>query len=129
MYETMANFWTEAVQVKVPQVTVYFWIIKVLCTTVGETFADLLNLNAGLGYDKTIAITFSILVVLLVIQFGLSFYVPFVYWASVVFIRYVPNSWYTVRCSSFAAFKHLCCGIQTCSRHVHLCNICLLNLL
>ncbi|WP_434028135.1 hypothetical protein [Streptomyces graminofaciens] len=32
---------------KVPEVTVYFWVIKVLCTTVGETAADLLNEKAG----------------------------------------------------------------------------------
>jgi uncharacterized membrane-anchored protein len=34
---------------KVPEVTLYFWIIKILCTTVGETAADLLNENLGLG--------------------------------------------------------------------------------
>ncbi|MGW2718449.1 hypothetical protein [Streptomyces sp. NPDC001492] len=34
---------------KVPEVTVYVWVIKVLCTTVGETAADLLNEKAGLG--------------------------------------------------------------------------------
>jgi uncharacterized membrane-anchored protein len=33
---------------KVPEVTVYFWIIKVLCTTVGETFADFLNDRSAL---------------------------------------------------------------------------------
>ena len=34
---------------KVPEVTLYFWVIKVLCTTVGETAADFLNENLGLG--------------------------------------------------------------------------------
>ena len=34
---------------KVPEVTLYFWIIKVLCTTVGETAADYLATNVGLG--------------------------------------------------------------------------------
>ena len=38
---------------KVPEVTLYFWIIKVLCTTVGETAADYLNDNLGLGLTKT----------------------------------------------------------------------------
>ena len=38
---------------KVPEVTLYFWIIKVLCTTVGETAADFLNDNLGLGLTKT----------------------------------------------------------------------------
>ena len=34
---------------KVPEITVFFWIIKVLATTVGETAADFLNTNLGLG--------------------------------------------------------------------------------
>ena len=34
---------------KVPEITLYFWIIKILCTTVGETFADFLNTNFNLG--------------------------------------------------------------------------------
>ncbi|MGB8257396.1 MAG: hypothetical protein WCE71_18855, partial [Pseudonocardiaceae bacterium] len=34
---------------KVPEVTIYFWVIKVLATTVGETAADFLNTNLGLG--------------------------------------------------------------------------------
>ena len=38
---------------KVPEVTLYFWIIKVLCTTVGETAADFLNDTMGLGLSKT----------------------------------------------------------------------------
>ncbi|GAB3829396.1 hypothetical protein [Dactylosporangium cerinum] len=42
---------------KVPEVTVYFWIIKVLATTVGETAADLLNMNLGLGLTWTTVVT------------------------------------------------------------------------
>ena len=38
---------------KVPEVTLYFWVIKVLCTTVGETAADFLNDNLGLGLTNT----------------------------------------------------------------------------
>ncbi|MCU1394036.1 MAG: hypothetical protein JWM34_2464, partial [Ilumatobacteraceae bacterium] len=34
---------TKALLSKVPEVTIFFWIIKILCTTVGETFADYLN--------------------------------------------------------------------------------------
>ena len=34
---------------KVPEITLYFWIIKVLCTTVGETAADYLNVNLNFG--------------------------------------------------------------------------------
>ena len=38
---------------KVPEVTIFFWIIKVLCTTVGETFADFLGTNLNLGLTNT----------------------------------------------------------------------------
>ena len=38
---------------KVPEVTVYFWIIKILCTTVGESFADYINETLGFGLTKT----------------------------------------------------------------------------
>jgi uncharacterized membrane-anchored protein len=38
---------------KVPEVTLYFWVIKVLCTTVGETASDYLSGNVGLGLTKT----------------------------------------------------------------------------
>ena len=42
---------------KVPEITIYFWVIKVLCTTVGETAADFLNTNLHLGLTGT---TFAI---------------------------------------------------------------------
>jgi uncharacterized membrane-anchored protein len=54
---------------KVPEVTLYFWIIKILCTTVGETAADFLNSNLGLGLTKTTFLTAALLVVALVFQF------------------------------------------------------------
>ena len=74
---------------KVPEVTLYFWIIKILCTTVGETAADFLNDNLGLGLTRTTAITTLFLVVALVFQFRLRLYVPAVYWVAVVLISVV----------------------------------------
>ena len=38
---------------KVPEVTFYFWVIKIMCTTVGETAADYLNVNLGFGLTNT----------------------------------------------------------------------------
>ena len=38
---------------KVPEVTVYFWVIKILCTTVGESFADYINETLGFGLTNT----------------------------------------------------------------------------
>ncbi len=47
---------------KVPEITAYFWVIKILCTTVGETFADNLNENLGLGLTNTSYIMGAVLI-------------------------------------------------------------------
>ena len=65
--------------VKVPQITMYFWIIKVLATTVGETFADFLNVQLGLGLNGTSVATFIALALVLVFQFRGKGYKPPVY--------------------------------------------------
>ncbi|MCU1672712.1 MAG: hypothetical protein JWN77_825 [Frankiales bacterium] len=74
---------------KVPEVTVYFWVIKVLCTTVGESFADYVNETLGFGLTNTTITFTSALVVVLVVQFRLDRYVPAVYWLAVVLISVV----------------------------------------
>jgi len=71
---------------KVPEVTLYFWLIKIMCTTVGETAADYLNDNLGFGLSKTTYIAGALLVALLIAQFRTRRYVPSVYWAVVVVI-------------------------------------------
>jgi uncharacterized membrane-anchored protein len=74
---------------KVPEVTLYFWLIKVLCTTVGETASDYLAGNLSLGLTKTTFITGALLLVTLVFQFRLRKYVPGVYWLGIVLISVV----------------------------------------
>jgi len=71
---------------KVPEVTLFFWIIKIMCTTVGETAADYLNDNLGFGLTNTTYVTGGLLAVLLFAQFRLRRYVPTVYWSVVVVI-------------------------------------------
>ncbi|HEX6621272.1 MAG TPA: hypothetical protein VF024_16530, partial [Solirubrobacteraceae bacterium] len=71
---------------KVPEVTIFFWVIKIMCTTVGETAADYLNVNLGFGLTKTTYVTGALLLGLLAVQFGLRRYVPGVYWSVVVVI-------------------------------------------
>jgi uncharacterized membrane-anchored protein len=71
---------------KVPEVTIFFWVIKIMCTTVGETAADYLNDNLGFGLTKTTYVAGALLVVLLFVQFRLRRYVPAAYWAVVVVI-------------------------------------------
>jgi len=72
--------------VKVPEVTAFFWIIKVLATTVGETFADYLNVTLGFGLNGTTLVTIVALVVALIFQFKSSKYRPSLYWLVVVLI-------------------------------------------
>ncbi|MDY0947140.1 hypothetical protein SOM11_14180 [Frigoribacterium sp. CFBP9039] len=74
---------------KVPEITVAFWVIKVLCTTVGETFADFLADGLGLGLTVTSVVMAALLVVALVVQFRTRVYVPVVYWLAVVLISVV----------------------------------------
>lgn len=74
---------------KVPEVTVYFWIIKVLCTTVGETAADLLNEKAGLGLTGVSVLMSVLLAGVLVVQFRTRAYRAGVYWLAVALISVV----------------------------------------
>jgi uncharacterized membrane-anchored protein len=74
---------------KVPEVTLYFWVIKILATTVGETFADYLNSTIGIGLTGTTLIMAGFLIASLIVQFRLRLYVPIVYWLSVVLISVV----------------------------------------
>ncbi|MEA2375163.1 MAG: hypothetical protein QOD53_1626, partial [Thermoleophilaceae bacterium] len=70
-------------------VTVYFWLIKILCTTVGETAADFLNANLHLGLTGTSLVMGALLVVALAFQFARRKYVPGIYWLAVVLISIV----------------------------------------
>ncbi|WP_405888947.1 hypothetical protein OG762_38390 [Streptomyces sp. NBC_01136] len=74
---------------KVPEVTAYFWIIKILCTTVGETAADFLNENLGMGLTGVSLLMSALLAVVLVVQFRTKAYRPGVYWFAVALISVV----------------------------------------
>ena len=74
---------------KVPEITLFFWVIKILCTTVGETAADFLNGTVGLGLTGTSVLVSALLIVTLVAQFRARAYVPGIYWLAVVLISVV----------------------------------------
>lgn len=74
---------------KVPEVTVSFWIIKIMCTTVGETGADYLAVNAGLGQNVTRAAMAALLVAALFVQLRKQRYTPWIYWFTVVLVSIV----------------------------------------
>ncbi|MGB3788149.1 MAG: hypothetical protein WA949_09070 [Phormidesmis sp.] len=75
--------------VRVPAVTLYFWIIKMMATTVGETGADYLAFSWKLGLLNTSLIMSVFLIVALINQFRLKRYVPVSYWAVVVLLSIV----------------------------------------
>jgi len=74
---------------RVPRVAPDFWIIKLLAVTVGETAADYLAVNLGLGLSLTSWIMVGVLAATLVLQFAQKRYVPWVYWLAVVMISIV----------------------------------------
>jgi len=71
---------------KVPEVTIYFWIIKILCTTVGETASDFLDMNIGLGLTGTSILMGALLLIVIFFQFKAKKYIPSIYWLTVVLI-------------------------------------------
>lgn len=71
---------------KVPEITLWFWFIKVMCTTVGETAADFLNVNLNFGLTGTSIVTGVLLAIALFFQFRAKKYTPITYWLTVMFI-------------------------------------------
>ncbi|MFB2566971.1 hypothetical protein [Rhizobium sp. IMFF44] len=74
---------------RVPRVTGDFWLIKLLAVTMGETAADYLAVNMGLGLVATSAIMTAVLIGALTLQFLQRRYVPWAYWTAVVMISVV----------------------------------------
>src|SRR5438046_5405348 len=74
---------------KLPEITVYFWIIKILCTTVGESLADYINETLGFGLTNTTLLFAAILIAALVAQFTVRRYLPPIYWSVVALISVV----------------------------------------
>ncbi|MFV0799439.1 hypothetical protein EGJ57_23340 [Brucella anthropi] len=78
-----------AVYNRVPRVTTDFWLIKLMAVTMGETAADYLNVQMGLGLTSTSLIMSAVLALALFWQFAQKKYVPAAYWLSVVLISIV----------------------------------------
>lgn len=74
---------------KVPSITIYFWIIKILATTVGETGADFLNIRMGLGLNGTSVVMTILLALFLTLQMRSRGYSPWKYWLAVVLLSVV----------------------------------------
>ena len=81
--------WTRTLLNKIPEVTLLFWVVKILSTTVGETAADFLSGNLGLGLPATTAVMSVLLGAVLIGQFSVRRYIPWIYWLAVVLISVV----------------------------------------
>ncbi len=69
---------------KIAEVTIFFWIMKVLATTLGETAGDFISMTLGLGYYVGLAITFGILSIILWAQIGSKVYRPALFWTAII---------------------------------------------
>jgi len=85
---------TRALLNKVPEVTIWFWVIKILCTTVGESFADWIVVDLGVGLINTTLIFTVVLATVLAWQIRLLRYNAFSYWLTVVVLS-ITGTLYT----------------------------------
>ena len=69
---------------KVPEVTLIFWIVKILATTLGETGGDMLSMSMNLGYALSTLIFFLPFIVLVALQIQAKRFLPWLYWAVIV---------------------------------------------
>lgn len=69
---------------KVPEVTLVFWMIKIFCTTLGETAGDAVTMSMNLGYLVGTAIFAAIFIVAVIIQVKAKRFYPFLYWATII---------------------------------------------
>jgi uncharacterized membrane-anchored protein len=83
---TAVNLNKEDMLNKVPQLTIYFWIIKIMATTVGETVADLLAVKLNLGLVVASLVVGLLLLIAMLVQLRMHKYIPSVYWVAVVLI-------------------------------------------
>ncbi|MFD1559900.1 hypothetical protein ACFSHT_30380 [Paraburkholderia silviterrae] len=74
---------------KVPEITLSFWIVKIMSTTVGETGADFLAVNAGWGQGVTRTVMAALLAAALFMQLRTRRYTPWIYWLTVVLVSVV----------------------------------------
>lgn len=72
---------------KVPEVTAVFWIIKVLATTVGETFADFLNINLNLGYLLSLVVFAAAITVVALASYAVKLYAVDALWIAHILTR------------------------------------------
>lgn len=69
---------------KVAEISLIFWLLKVVATTLGETLGDFISMTLGLGYLSALGITFLFFVVIVLFQVRSKQYVPFLFWLVII---------------------------------------------
>lgn len=69
---------------KIANVTLVFWILKILATTLGETFGDFISMSLNLGYLNGLAITFFVLIIILSAQIISNKYNAYLFWFAII---------------------------------------------
>ncbi|MBP7611195.1 MAG: hypothetical protein KA760_16995, partial [Steroidobacteraceae bacterium] len=79
----MSNI-VDKVAVKVPEITLVFWLIKIAATTLGETAGDAVSMSMNLGYLAATGVFAAIMVVAVSAQIRAPRFSPFLYWATII---------------------------------------------
>jgi uncharacterized membrane-anchored protein len=69
---------------KVAQITILFWLMKIVATTLGETLGDFLSMTLNLGYAIGIGITAAFFLIVLIMQLSVKKYIPVIYWLVII---------------------------------------------
>ena len=69
---------------KVAEITLIFWLMKIVATTLGETLGDYLSMTLNLGYLTALIITLFFFLVALSIQLSSAKYIPVFYWLVII---------------------------------------------
>ncbi len=69
---------------KVAKITLIFWLMKIVATTLGETLGDFISMTLNLGYTVGIAVTLGFFLVVLLTQLSVKKYVPVIYWLVII---------------------------------------------
>lgn len=69
---------------KVASITIFFWIMKIIATTLGETLGDLMSMTLNMGYTISLVLTMVFFILVLLVQLKASKYFPALYWLVIV---------------------------------------------
>jgi uncharacterized membrane-anchored protein len=69
---------------KVAKITLIFWLMKIVATTLGETLGDFISMTLNLGYTIGILITFLFFITLLITQLSVKKHIPVIYWLVII---------------------------------------------